>query len=105
MDQTDEPTFRIQFRRQPYFLFDQAWKKLVLLVAILESGKHKPSVDLIVRITQVFDVSFDQLMDDEIVLTIKEPVDEAVMARKKVPVKIQRQFIDEIKNDVIKGKI
>ncbi len=34
----------------------------------LESGKHKPSVDLIVRITQVFDVSFDQLMDDDIEL-------------------------------------
>ena len=34
----------------------------------LESGKHKPSVDLIVRITQVFDVSFDQLMNDDIEL-------------------------------------
>ena len=32
----------------------------------LESGKHRPSVDLIVRITQVFDVSFDQLMNDDI---------------------------------------
>ena len=32
----------------------------------LESGKHKPSVDLIVRIAQAFDVSFDQLMDDDI---------------------------------------
>jgi len=34
----------------------------------LESGKHKPSVDLIVRITQVFDTSFDQLMNDEMEL-------------------------------------
>jgi transcriptional regulator with XRE-family HTH domain len=32
----------------------------------LETGKHKPSVDLIVRITQVFNISFDQLMNDEL---------------------------------------
>jgi transcriptional regulator with XRE-family HTH domain len=32
----------------------------------LESGKHRPSVDLIVRISQAFDVSFDQLMNDGI---------------------------------------
>ncbi len=34
----------------------------------LENGKHKPSVDLIVRITQLFEVSFDQLMNDELAL-------------------------------------
>jgi transcriptional regulator with XRE-family HTH domain len=32
----------------------------------LETGKHKPSVDLIVRIAGLFDVSFDQLMNDTI---------------------------------------
>lgn len=34
----------------------------------IESGKHNPSVELIVRITRVFGVSFDQLMDDDIEL-------------------------------------
>ncbi len=34
----------------------------------IETGKHKPSVDLIVRIVQFFGVSFDQLMDDDIEL-------------------------------------
>lgn len=48
----------------------------------LESGKHNPSVDLIVRITQVFDVTFNQLMDDNIELskknsTKKEPPNNA----------------------------
>jgi len=38
----------------------------------LESGKHKPSVDLIVRIVQVFDLSFDQLMNDSVELDEKE---------------------------------
>ena len=38
----------------------------------LESGKHNPSVDLIVRIVQVFDLSFDQLMNDEVELDKKE---------------------------------
>ncbi len=32
----------------------------------IETGKHKPSVDLIVRIVQFFDVSYDQLMDDDV---------------------------------------
>ncbi len=34
----------------------------------IETGKHKPSVDLIVRIVQFFSVSFDQLMNDDIEL-------------------------------------
>ena len=32
----------------------------------IETGKHKPSVDLIVRIVRFFDVSYDQLMDDDV---------------------------------------
>ena len=36
----------------------------------IENGKHKPSVDLIVRIVQLFDISFDQLMDDAIELDL-----------------------------------
>jgi transcriptional regulator with XRE-family HTH domain len=35
----------------------------------LETGEHKPSVDLILRIARLFEVSFDQLMDDNIDLT------------------------------------
>lgn len=34
----------------------------------LETGKHKPSVDLIVKVTEVFNVSFDQMMNDDIEL-------------------------------------
>ncbi len=34
----------------------------------IETGEHKPSVDLILKIAHVFDVSFDQLMDDDIEL-------------------------------------
>ncbi len=34
-------------------------------IANIEKGKHKPSVDLVVKIAQLFDVSFDQLMNDE----------------------------------------
>jgi transcriptional regulator with XRE-family HTH domain len=34
----------------------------------IETGKHKPSVDLIVRIVQFFGVSYDQLMDDDVQL-------------------------------------
>ena len=50
--------------RQLATLLDTAHSHLVNL----ESGKHKPSADLIVRMTQVFAVSFDQLMDDNIEL-------------------------------------
>lgn len=50
--------------RQLATLLDTAHSHLVNL----ESGKHKPSVDLIVRMTQVFAVSFDQLIDDNIEL-------------------------------------
>jgi ribosome-binding protein aMBF1 (putative translation factor) len=32
----------------------------------IETGKHKPSVDLIVRIVRFFGVSYDQLMDDDV---------------------------------------
>ncbi len=32
----------------------------------LETGEHKPSVDLILKIVRLFEVSFDQLMDDKI---------------------------------------
>lgn len=48
--------------RQLGAMLDTAHSHLVNL----ESGKHKPSVDLIVKMTQVFGVSFDQLMDDTI---------------------------------------
>ncbi len=48
--------------RQLAALLDTAHSHLVNL----ESGKHKPSVDLIVKITQVLSVSFDQLMDDDV---------------------------------------
>jgi len=48
--------------RQLAALLDTAHSHLVNL----ESGKHKPSVDLIIKMTQVFGVSFDQLMDDEV---------------------------------------
>jgi transcriptional regulator with XRE-family HTH domain len=32
----------------------------------IETGKHKPSVDLIVRIVRFFDLSYDQLMNDDV---------------------------------------
>lgn len=34
----------------------------------IETGEHKPSVVLILKIAQLFEVSFDQLMNDEIEL-------------------------------------
>ena len=34
----------------------------------LEAGRRKPSLELITKIKELFDVSFDQLMDDNVEL-------------------------------------
>ena len=32
----------------------------------LESGKHKPSLDVLMKLMQIFDVGCDQLLDDNL---------------------------------------
>jgi transcriptional regulator with XRE-family HTH domain len=32
----------------------------------LESGKHKPSLDILVKLMQIFDVGCDQLLNDDL---------------------------------------
>ena len=37
-------------------------------ISNLEAGRKKPSLELITKIKELFDVSFDQLMDDNVEL-------------------------------------